>query len=94
MLNSLIHLQYQLLHGAGSLPRDKRPDPSNLGLEVWGRKFSNPVGLAAGFDKNADAVEGLLGMGFGFAELTLAQQELTFSSIFSFLWVNQGSSCP
>ncbi|XP_031379217.1 dihydroorotate dehydrogenase (quinone), mitochondrial-like isoform X3 [Punica granatum] len=53
----------------GWVPREKRPDPSNLGLEVWGRKFSNPVGLAAGFDKNAEAVEGLLGMGFGFVEV-------------------------
>ncbi|XP_010696362.1 dihydroorotate dehydrogenase (quinone), mitochondrial isoform X4 [Beta vulgaris subsp. vulgaris] len=53
----------------GWVPREKRPDPSILGLEVWGRKFSNPVGLAAGFDKNAEAVEGLLGLGFGFVEV-------------------------
>ncbi|BBH00977.1 pyrimidine d [Prunus dulcis] len=53
----------------GWVPREKRPDPSNLGLEVWGRKFSNPVGLAAGFDKNAEAVDGLLGLGFGFVEI-------------------------
>ncbi|KAK4261909.1 hypothetical protein QN277_004845 [Acacia crassicarpa] len=53
----------------GWVPREKRPDPSILGLEVWGRKFSNPVGLAAGFDKNAEAVEGLLGMGFGSVEV-------------------------
>ncbi|XP_057963377.1 dihydroorotate dehydrogenase (quinone), mitochondrial isoform X2 [Malania oleifera] len=51
------------------VPREKRPDPSILGLEVWGRKFSNPIGLAAGFDKNAEAVEGLLGLGFGFVEV-------------------------
>lgn len=53
----------------GWVPREKRPDPSILGLEVWGRKFSNPLGLAAGFDKNAEAVEGLLGLGFGFVEV-------------------------
>lgn len=51
------------------VPREKRPDPPILGLEVWGRKFSNPVGLAAGFDKNAEAVDGLLGLGFGFVEV-------------------------
>lgn len=51
------------------LPREKRPDPEILGLEVWGRKFRNPIGLAAGFDKNAEAVEGLLGLGFGFVEV-------------------------
>nr|CAB3486167.1 unnamed protein product [Digitaria exilis] len=53
----------------GFVPREKRPDPAVLGLEVWGRKFANPIGLAAGFDKNAEAVEGLLGMGFGFVEV-------------------------
>lgn len=53
----------------GWVPREKRPDPSILGLEVWERKFSNPIGLAAGFDKNAEAVEGLLGLGFGFVEV-------------------------
>ncbi|KAK9115524.1 hypothetical protein Sjap_014471 [Stephania japonica] len=53
----------------GWVPREKRPDLPILGLEMWGRKFSNPVGLAAGFDKNAEAVEGLLGLGFGFVEV-------------------------
>ncbi|KAL9239271.1 hypothetical protein vseg_013610 [Gypsophila vaccaria] len=53
----------------GWVPREKRQDPSILGLELWGRKFSNPIGLAAGFDKNAEAVEGLLGLGFGFVEV-------------------------
>ncbi|KAG2278402.1 hypothetical protein Bca52824_060957 [Brassica carinata] len=53
----------------GWVPREKRPDPQILGLEVWGRKFSNPIGLAAGFDKNAEATEGLLGLGFGFVEV-------------------------
>ncbi|KAL9660085.1 hypothetical protein QQ045_024896 [Rhodiola kirilowii] len=53
----------------GWVPREKRPDPTILGIEVWERKFSNPVGLAAGFDKNAEAVEGLLGLGFGFVEV-------------------------
>lgn len=53
----------------GLVPREKRPDLAILGLEVWGRKFSNPIGLAAGFDKNAEAVEGLLGLGFGFMEI-------------------------
>ncbi|KAJ9183141.1 hypothetical protein P3X46_007045 [Hevea brasiliensis] len=53
----------------GWVPREKRSDPSILELEVWGRKFSNPIGLAAGFDKNAEAIEGLLGLGFGFVEV-------------------------
>ncbi|KAJ4838868.1 hypothetical protein Tsubulata_010904 [Turnera subulata] len=53
----------------GWVPREKRPDPTILGLDVFGKKFSNPLGLAAGFDKNAEAVEGLLGLGFGFVEV-------------------------
>ncbi|XP_051127851.1 dihydroorotate dehydrogenase (quinone), mitochondrial [Andrographis paniculata] len=53
----------------GWVPIEKRPDPPILELEVWGRRFSNPIGLAAGFDKNAEAIEGLLGLGFGFVEV-------------------------
>ena len=37
--------------------------------EVWGRTFNNPVGLAAGFDKQGEAVDGLLKIGFGFVEI-------------------------
>ncbi|GJT43022.1 dihydroorotate dehydrogenase, mitochondrial [Tanacetum coccineum] len=53
----------------GWVPRERKPDPQVLGLEVWGRRFSNPIGLSAGFDKNAKAVEGLLALGFGFVEV-------------------------
>ncbi|CAL5228342.1 g11453 [Coccomyxa viridis] len=53
----------------GLLPRERRPDPPSLRTTVWGRHFSNPIGLAAGFDKDAEAVEGLLDLGFGFVEI-------------------------
>lgn len=43
-------------------------DPS-LEREVFGLKFPNPVGLAAGFDKNAMAYEELACLGFGFVEI-------------------------
>ena len=33
-----------------------------------GRRFTNPIGLAAGFDKNAVAVQALMRLGFGFVE--------------------------
>lgn len=36
---------------------------------LWNRVFPNPVGIAAGFDKNAEVVGPLFKMGFGFAEL-------------------------
>ena len=40
-----------------------------LPTEAFGLKFPNPVGLAAGMDKHADAVPGWAALGFGFAEL-------------------------
>ena len=40
-----------------------------LPTEVFGLKFPNPVGLAAGMDKHAAAVPGWLALGFGFCEL-------------------------
>ncbi|WP_353129093.1 quinone-dependent dihydroorotate dehydrogenase [Parapedobacter pyrenivorans] len=44
-------------------------DHTNLEREVFGLKFRNPVGLAAGFDKNADYVEEMAALGFGFIEI-------------------------
>ncbi len=39
-----------------------------LTVNLWGMEFANPVGMAAGFDKNAVMIESLLGRGFGFVE--------------------------
>jgi dihydroorotate dehydrogenase len=44
------------------------PDDQILAIERFGLRFSNPLGLAAGFDKNAEAVAAALRLGFGFAE--------------------------
>src|SRR5690606_22360445 len=41
---------------------------SVLGTEVFGLRFANPLGMAAGFDKNAVASDGLARLGFGFVE--------------------------
>lgn len=38
-------------------------------MKLWGRHFSNPVGLAGGFDKNAEAIDGLFKIGFGYVEV-------------------------
>ncbi len=38
-------------------------------VELMGIRFPNPVGLAAGFDKNGDAIKGLSAQGFGFIEI-------------------------
>ena len=45
-----------------------RDDP-RLGLSVFGLDFPNPVGVAAGFDKNADVPDAVLHLGFGFTEV-------------------------
>ncbi|MES2575385.1 MAG: quinone-dependent dihydroorotate dehydrogenase [Bacteroidota bacterium] len=42
---------------------------SRLETEVFGLKFKNPVGLAAGFDKNASLFNELSDLGFGFVEI-------------------------
>jgi len=40
----------------------------NLSQNIWGLDFKNPVGMAAGFDKNAEVLEALQNFGFGFVE--------------------------
>src|SRR5690606_7731276 len=37
--------------------------------KVFGLRFKNPVGLAAGFDKNAEYIEEMAGLGFSFTEI-------------------------
>ena len=57
--------------GALSLGLAGRPAPSDdpaLQVEALGRRFANPIGLAAGFDKDAVAVGPLMRLGFGFVE--------------------------
>ena len=38
-------------------------------ITVWGKRAPNPIGIAAGFDKNAEVVEALFGLGFGLVEI-------------------------
>ena len=58
------------LPGAKALTRwlFVKNDP-DLVVEVFGLRFPNPVGLAAGFDKNAELVDELACLGFGFIEI-------------------------
>ncbi|TLX57195.1 quinone-dependent dihydroorotate dehydrogenase [Stutzerimonas nosocomialis] len=44
-------------------------NPSSLPVQVMGLDFPNPVGLAAGLDKNGEAINGLSQLGFGFIEI-------------------------
>jgi dihydroorotate dehydrogenase len=57
-------LRTGLVRGAGS-----GPDDAILRSRVWDIDFANPVGLAAGFDKNAEAIDAMLSFGFGFVEV-------------------------
>ncbi len=53
---------------SGLFPRAPKIDDPALRMTLWDRVFPNPVGLAGGFDKNAVALSGLFGLGFGFIE--------------------------
>jgi dihydroorotate dehydrogenase len=53
---------------AGLAGGDDQADDPALGVTAFGRHFPNPIGLAAGFDKDAAAVAALLRLGFGFVE--------------------------
>ena len=63
VLQALLWLQKS---GAAAVPRRR---PLRLGQELWGLRFPNPVGLAAGYDKNALVPFAWSALGFGFAEL-------------------------
>ena len=52
----------------GLVPSARTSDDPRLAVALLGKRFLNPIGLAAGFDKNAAAGSGLLRLGFGFVE--------------------------
>jgi dihydroorotate dehydrogenase len=45
------------------------PADERLAVKLCGLSFPNPLGMAAGYDKNAEVPDALLGLGFGFAEV-------------------------
>jgi dihydroorotate dehydrogenase len=46
-----------------------RADDARLAVEAFGLRFGNPLGLAAGFDKDGEAIDACLKLGFGFVEI-------------------------
>jgi dihydroorotate dehydrogenase len=50
-------------------PMRARPDDPKLAVRAFGLNFPNPIGMAAGFDKSAEAPDALLRLGFGFVEI-------------------------
>ncbi|MGL5734768.1 MAG: quinone-dependent dihydroorotate dehydrogenase [Beijerinckiaceae bacterium] len=82
MLGSLFSLARPLIHTLDAemahrlavealkfAPARPCADDSRLCVHAFGLTFPNPVGLAAGFDKHAEAFSGALGLGFGFVEM-------------------------
>ncbi|MBM6583522.1 quinone-dependent dihydroorotate dehydrogenase [Microvirga sp. BT689] len=58
------------IRGLSLLPVMPLPtDDPRLSVDVFGKTFPNPVGLAPGFDKQCEVPDQLLGLGFGFVEL-------------------------
>lgn len=53
----------------GLVPPQPRVTAPSLEMVLWGLRFPNPVGLAAGFDKNAEVPDAMLRQGFGFVEI-------------------------
>ncbi|WP_127076455.1 quinone-dependent dihydroorotate dehydrogenase [Rhodomicrobium lacus] len=53
---------------AGVHPRQQQPDDPRLAVDLFGLRFPNPIGVAAGYDKDARVYNPLFAMGFGFVE--------------------------
>lgn len=50
-------------------PHEATTDDPILASTLWGQNFANPVGLAAGFDKQAEVIDEVFQFGFGFSEI-------------------------
>ena len=76
LLRPLLHLlDAEAAHGAtiwalkrGFTGAATAGDDPVLATRVWDLDFTNPLGLAAGFDKDAEVVDAMLALGFGFVE--------------------------
>jgi dihydroorotate dehydrogenase len=70
------HFTFNLLKFVGTFPAANsiirffyRREDTRLEKQILGLRFKNPVGLAAGFDKNAQLIDELASFGFGFIEI-------------------------
>ncbi|KXN86599.1 Dihydroorotate dehydrogenase (quinone), mitochondrial [Leucoagaricus sp. SymC.cos] len=50
-------------------PKDPVADDARLKFKLWGEDLSNPIGVAAGFDKDGEAIDGLYDLGFSWVEI-------------------------
>lgn len=74
--DALLRMDPEIAHGAtisalrlGLAPQQEHPDPPELKTSLVGLDLANPVGMAAGFDKNAEVPVPLARMGFGMVEV-------------------------
>lgn len=74
--DSLLRMDPEIAHGAtisalrlGLAPEQLDPDPPELRTSLCGLDLTNPVGMAAGFDKNGEVPKPLARMGFGMVEV-------------------------
>jgi dihydroorotate dehydrogenase len=74
--DALLRMDPEIAHGAtinalrlGLAPEQEAPDPPELATTVAGLELKNPVGMAAGFDKNGEVPRPLSRMGFGMVEV-------------------------
>lgn len=74
--DALLRMEPETAHGAtitalrmGLAPKQERPDPAELTTSLCGLDLKNPIGMAAGFDKNAEVPRPLALMGFGMVEI-------------------------
>ncbi|SNT10706.1 dihydroorotate oxidase A [Ekhidna lutea] len=65
----LLHFLLKLPFGKSLVKGMFNFQDQRLEREVFGLKFKNPVGLAAGFDKNAELIDDFTHLGFGFIEI-------------------------
>ncbi|MEO5807060.1 quinone-dependent dihydroorotate dehydrogenase [Devosia sp.] len=73
---ALLRMDAETAHGAtisalklGLAPQQTHTDPPELRIALCGLDLANPVGMAAGFDKNAEVPRPLAQMGFGMVEI-------------------------
>lgn len=65
----MAHRLALLALAGGPRVRIEVPTSPRLATRIFGRSLPHPLGLAAGFDKNAEAVPGLFALGFSFVEV-------------------------
>ena len=70
------HLTIKLLKSSLTISGRKTEEFKALKQTILGIDFVNPVGLAAGFDKNAEVIKPMLSYGFGFVEVGKLHRKL------------------